>query len=294
MALPLKSKPGLTGASALSIPKDWDATWFRNFINNLLKGADVRNAIGAGGITISGTIASPYATISGAGLINSVVGTANQIAVSTAAGVATISLAPNIVIPAPSSGTPLTINGIVAAQADILVERASSTANTLASGPNIELFDAGAVTASLLQQSGGQTELWQFNGSWNQILKVLTTRGVGINTPASGFGLAVAGAAATSPNAGGCLLLVGSSTSGQSMGLSIIAGTTSADFPLRIVNQANTIEYFAVLGNGQINFSNVGVSTSATAGAATALPANPVGYFSLAINGTVRKVPFYA
>jgi hypothetical protein len=63
MTIPLKSKPGLTGASALSIPKDWDATWFRNFINNLLKGADVRNAIGANGISVTGTIASPYATI---------------------------------------------------------------------------------------------------------------------------------------------------------------------------------------------------------------------------------------
>jgi hypothetical protein len=59
----LISKPGITSASTLSIPKDWDKTWFRNFIQNLLKGADVRNAIGVNGITISGNIASPYATI---------------------------------------------------------------------------------------------------------------------------------------------------------------------------------------------------------------------------------------
>lgn len=37
--------------------------WFRGFINNLLKGADVRNAVGANGVVVSGTIASPYATI---------------------------------------------------------------------------------------------------------------------------------------------------------------------------------------------------------------------------------------
>jgi hypothetical protein len=64
MPIALASKPGLTGATALSIPKDWSATWFRNFINNLLKGADVRNAQGANGVVVSGTIASPYATIS--------------------------------------------------------------------------------------------------------------------------------------------------------------------------------------------------------------------------------------
>jgi hypothetical protein len=82
MATALKTKPGINGANVLSIPTDWDPTWFRHFINNSLKGADVRNAIGANGITISGTIASPYATISGGGsttftapiVINSVAG----------------------------------------------------------------------------------------------------------------------------------------------------------------------------------------------------------------------------
>jgi hypothetical protein len=61
--LPLKSKPGLSGTTTLSIPKDWDATWFRWLIHNQLKGADVRNAVGVNGIIVSGNIASPYATI---------------------------------------------------------------------------------------------------------------------------------------------------------------------------------------------------------------------------------------
>jgi hypothetical protein len=63
MAIVLASKPGLSSTTTLHIPKDWDPTWFRNFISNQLKGADVRNAIGANGISITGTIASPYATI---------------------------------------------------------------------------------------------------------------------------------------------------------------------------------------------------------------------------------------
>jgi hypothetical protein len=64
MAIPLKTKPGINGANVLSIPTEWDATWFRKFLNNSLKGADVRNAIGSNGIVVSGNIASPYATIS--------------------------------------------------------------------------------------------------------------------------------------------------------------------------------------------------------------------------------------
>src|SRR5208337_255254 len=59
----LISKPGITSASTLSIPKDWDRTWFRNLIQNQLQGADIRNAVGTNGIKVTGNIASPYATI---------------------------------------------------------------------------------------------------------------------------------------------------------------------------------------------------------------------------------------
>lgn len=59
----LISKPGLTSASTLSIPQEWDPTWFRKLIQNQLKGGDVRNAVGSGGIVVSGNLASPYATI---------------------------------------------------------------------------------------------------------------------------------------------------------------------------------------------------------------------------------------
>jgi len=74
----LISKPGLSSATTLSIPKDWDKTWFRNLISNQLKGADVRNAVGANGITVTGTIASPYAKISlgpGPVVLNTAAGT---------------------------------------------------------------------------------------------------------------------------------------------------------------------------------------------------------------------------
>ena len=36
------------------------------------------------------------------------------------------------------------------------------------------------------------------------------------------------------------------------------------------------------------------VTTSATAGAATALPPTPEGYLTVSINGTARKVPYYS
>lgn len=48
------------------------------------------------------------------------------------------------------------------------------------------------------------------------------------------------------------------------------------------------------LVNGKVGFVNHTSAAAATAGAATALPALPVGYLVVAINGTDRKIPYYA
>jgi hypothetical protein len=81
----LISKPGLTSASALSIPTAWSQSWFRGFINSYLTGGDVRNAVGKNGIVVSGTLASPYATISlgGTGAIT----LTNDVTITPASGV---------------------------------------------------------------------------------------------------------------------------------------------------------------------------------------------------------------
>lgn len=108
----------------------------------------------------------------------------------------------------PVSGTAITVNGgastnqivvnsgnsATAAIGDFLINRTGSTANAVAEGPSFQLTDTTAGTNSLIQNSGGQTELWQYNGGWNQILRVLTTRGVEIKTPASGTALTIDGA----------------------------------------------------------------------------------------------------
>lgn len=115
----LVSKPGLTSASALAIPKEWSSQWFRSFIGDLLKGGDVRNAVGANGITISGTIASPYATISLGAPV-------------TLPGPVTIS-APN------PAATALTVNG----NAGQLIINASTRSTTLVGPQNGVMASAG-------------------------------------------------------------------------------------------------------------------------------------------------------
>jgi hypothetical protein len=68
---------------------------------------------------------------------------------------------------------------VFTAAPDLIVTRAGSTANTIAAGPNITLEDTTAPKYSLIQQSGGQTEFWQYNGSaWTQAFFIGATTGL--------------------------------------------------------------------------------------------------------------------
>ncbi len=46
--------------------------------------------------------------------------------------------------------------------------------------------------------------------------------------------------------------------------------------------------------SGTVSLSGATVAASATAGSATALPAQPVGYLTQVINGQTVKIPYYA
>jgi hypothetical protein len=91
----LISKPGITAANmGLAIPATWDPVWFKTVIANYLKGADVRNAIAGPGITITGNISTPYATISatgGGGGVSSVTGSGPGILVTPTTGAVVVS-----------------------------------------------------------------------------------------------------------------------------------------------------------------------------------------------------------
>ena len=84
-------------------------------------------------------------------------------------------------------------NSATTSSADVKVTRAGSTVNAIGQGPNIGLYDTTNSTNTILQNSGGQTELWQYNGGWNQALYVPTTRGLVINAATSGNSLTVNG-----------------------------------------------------------------------------------------------------
>jgi hypothetical protein len=141
MTIFLASKPGISGATVLNIPKTWDPTWLRNFINNMLKGADVRNAVGANGISVTGNIASPYATIGFA---------------------APVTIYAPVTIPGipDSVANTLTIGGSVAGQITTSINNTSTANGTTArlavssGATSVALFAANAANTSQIVAGG--------------------------------------------------------------------------------------------------------------------------------------------
>jgi hypothetical protein len=97
-----------------------------------------------------------------------------------------------------------------------------------------------AFSLSTAQQIG-------FSTGGNSRLTIGGTGAVVISAPTSGVGLTVNGAANSNS-----LSIIGSSTSGQSLGLRIAAGTTSADFGIFCTNQSGSAGFFEVNGAGVV------------------------------------------
>lgn len=215
-------------------------------------------------------------------------------------GALTITAATGVTISAPSSGNALIINGVAGyasiqvngnqgattPASEIQVSRAGSTLNAVAEGPSINLNDSVAVTNTCIQNSGGQTELWQYNAGWNQILKVASNRAVTINAAANNASTLTVTAPAIGINST-ALTLIG----GAAAGSSVLSITTNAGIGLSFVGSSG--------GQTAFSFTSVYYST----GSATAtLSANKPGANSgvsgwlscLSAGGsTVVYIPFW-
>jgi hypothetical protein len=82
-------------------------------------------------------------------------------------------------------------------------------------------------------------------------LTIASTGGLTVTAPASGPALSVTSVASTSGN-NSAVVVKGSTTSGQSWGVQISAGTTSADRALWVLNAANSASLFQVSGDGSV------------------------------------------
>ena len=291
MTTVLASKPGLSSTTVLNIPKDWDPTWFRGFINNLLKGADVRNAQGVNGISVTGTIASPYATIGFGAPVTlpgpvTINGTANTVALNVQTGILELNeLSNGNQILLNATGTDYGAIGVSAAQTWFL-----GYANTPATTPTPVL-------------------------SWSQPGAVVINGGNGAGVQA----LTVSAGVSQTWSA---LILNPNSAAGTNYGLLIEAGRNASDYPLYITNYNDTVLLMSVNGAGAVSIpqSQLSVGTiiiagsyfqtnqasylmvsgvaftnhaAAAAGTLTNAPVagNPTKWVAIDDNGTLRYIP---
>jgi hypothetical protein len=191
------------------------------------------------------------------GLISSIVGTANEIAVSTVAGVATISFPTNIIIPAAGTGNTLTVGGIIA----------------ISSGSNTGIFGtplgAGGVQQSFFQSFTDNnlyiTAPSTGTPTGGEII-LRSTTGVVISAPSSGATLTLNATGVgeiinTSPNNFGIEVLSNHSV-GASFGYYGQAGTNNTDFAAYFVNAAGTVVYAQLVGDGGLVLGNISAAHS--------------------------------
>jgi hypothetical protein len=157
----------------------------------------------------------------------------------------------------------------------------------------------------------GTAATWMTSDSAPKLSQTIspTMTGNWVFTPTSGAGPAFNGTANNY-----AATFVASSTSGQSYGPKISAGTTSADSAFQVTNQAATANYLQVRGDGlltigggtvltaatptvsagQVGFgSTTGTATATTVGG-VALAALAAGFLTVNIGGTNYGIPYFA
>jgi hypothetical protein len=208
-----------------------------------------------------------------------------------AAGVTALNIAATgtVTISAPSSGNALTVNAFAGSPAFIAngtneVGRLVTSGDVTAGGAVYLRFNdvngnAGYVgyagfTASELDLTNLKSGPTNFRNAGGVTLSVASTGAVTINAPSTGNALIVNQATANSIT----MIVQGGATSGQSYGIRINAGTTSADFPLQINNQTGGTVYLQVSGDGGVT---VGSPTGGDKGAGAI---NASSYFTAGVN----------
>lgn len=253
MVIQLATKPGINGANTLSIPKDWDSTWFRKFIANSLKGADVRNAVGSGGIVVSGTIASPYATI-GFGAPVTLPGPVT-ISAPTATNVSALTINGN---PSSTAGTvrinttsagadSLVINGVtgtIGPDIDFTLNNVPKAIVSVASKTNENIV--GSATGDFLMQTQGGNILFSVNSGAGFAMELAST-GVLLMNGISQNLIAL--------DASGAHFGLVSNNGAQSWCLGHAATINTAVTPIITWtnNATNSIAFFNGAGSGQVS-----------------------------------------
>ncbi len=203
----------------------------------------------------------------------------------------------------PTSGVGLTINGVasqIAAQinsgnttavTDLYIQRSGGvgTANTLLAGANLQLLNLGSGNpGTVIQNSGGQTEIWQENsGAWAQLAYWSNVRGLILNAPASGVGLLSSGTIAGNTVGGvdfqlsaGSAIRSASTTGGMFIDFAAGGGLSFRDnsaFSIRMAVNVGSITGLGPVSNSQVDMTpDKGSWTSTLSGPYSSNPSGTI------------------
>lgn len=165
-------------------------------------------------------------------------------------GRVSVNHAGDVVVAAPTSGTAVTVNG-VAAFNTMLVQASTSTGNSF--GLSLLAGTNATDAAIAIKNASASAQFFRINGD-----------GSGALGPTAALGLAWTAAGAfnlVAPTAGTAFVMNGvansntveirgASTSAQSFGLVITAGTTAADYALIVDNQNASVQFMKIFGDG--------------------------------------------
>jgi hypothetical protein len=124
----------------------------------------------------------------------------------------------------------------------------------------------------------------------NNIISSTDTNGNIIISP-NGTGLITLGPNGNTVQASNVAVTTLSVNTGNVSGVLTVQGTTITD---RIETASNADLVLDPQGTGTVDFKVPAQDTVGSAGAASALPANPTGYFKIKVNGYTFVVPYYA
>ena len=121
------------------------------------------------------------------------------------------------------------------------------------------------------------TPVFRVTGPGVAITGTLSTTGAGIVTGGAAIGQPAFQAVGNQANQLIANLTTSISAAGQSYGLRVAAGTNASDYALRVLNQAGTLDYLFVRGDGAVSLSNsltvTGTINGVTLAAGTGTPA---------------------
>lgn len=267
-------------------------------------------------------IGAPTGGDCGAGCLNAQALRVNNTAVVTGAGGSTTQLQYNnggvfggasnvtyssgtggLTIAAPTSGPAITSTGVATSYAGKFI--GSST-----TGQSLGVLIQGGTNSSdagfaVQNQSGGSTFFETFGDGHGTLgpsatlgLSWATTGDVTIPAPSSGNALSITAASGAnalsvtgSANSYGEHIF-SSSTSGQSLGLVLDGGTTSADGPLLVRNQAGSVTYAQIFGDGHGTLgpsASLGLSWNTTGDVTIPAPSSGT---ALTVNGVANTNTF--